>query len=137
MKKIIPATLTILLLIFANSAMADRGSDRGNRDGYVSKGKRVEKHLKARGDRIDRHFDRKAVRAYEKGKYRHDGHFQKKGKHNHKRFEHRGDYRRHNHLRGRSYPQVAYPVKSYRHPNTHVSVFIQQPGFLLGWGIHR
>lgn len=148
MKKIIPTTMTILLLIFANNAMADRGSERGNREGYASQGKRVEQHLNTRGDRIDRHFDHKAVRAHEKGKYLQASHFQKKGKQinhhmdrkdkqNHKRFEHRGDYRRDNHLRYRSYPGVAYPVKSYRHPNTHVSVLIQQPGLLLGWGIHR
>lgn len=148
MKKIIPTTLAILLLLSANSAMADRGSERGNRDGYASQGKRVEQHLNTRGDRIERHFDRKAVRALEKGKYRQASHFQKKGKQinhhmdrkgkqHHKRFEHRGDFRRDNHLRYRSYPRVAYPVKSYRHPNTHVSVLIQQPGLFLGWGIHR
>ncbi|MGK2944771.1 MAG: hypothetical protein ACSLFC_08540 [Desulfuromonadales bacterium] len=148
MKKIIPTTLTILLLLFANSAMAERGSERGNRDGYASQGKRIEQRLNTRGDRIEQHFDRKADRAHEKGKYRQARHFENKGKQInrhldrkgqqiHKRFEHRGDYRRDNHLRYRSYPRVAYPVKSYRHPNTHVSVLIQQPGLLFGWGIHR
>ena len=147
MKKIIPTTLAILLLLSANNAMADRGSERSNRDGYASQGKRVEQHLNTRGDRIDRHFDRKAGHAYARGNDRQARHFEnkgkqinrhldRKGKQIHRRFEHRGDYRRDNH-RYRSYPRVAYPMKNYRHPNNHVSVLIQQPGLLFGWNIHR
>ncbi len=148
MKKIIPTTLTILLLFFANSAMAERGSDRGRHDGYASQGKRIEQRLNARGDRIERHFDRKADRAYARGNDRQARHFEKKGKQInrhldrkgeriHSRFERHGDYRHKRLHRYQSNPKAAYRVRDYRQHNNHVSVLIQQPGLWLGWGIHR
>ena len=148
MKTIIPAILTILLLLAANSAMADRGYNRGGHSGYSSQGERIEQHLGAKGDRIEHHFDRKAERAYEQGKYRQARHFQhkgdqinrhlgRKGERIHDRFEHRGDYRQEIHHYYQPYPRVGYPAYGQRLHDSYVSVRIQQPGLWLGWGMHR
>ena len=148
MKTIIPATLTVLLLLGANNAMADRSYSRSGHNGYTSQGERIEQHLDAKGNCIERHFDRKADRAYGQGKYRQARHFQKKGdqinrhldrksERIHDRFEHRGDYRQENHHRYQPYPRVVYPVSRQRLHDSYVSVMIQQPGLWLGWGMRR
>ena len=70
MKKIIPITLTLLFVCFASTSLADKGSDRSKKDGYSSKGARIERHLDTKGDRIEQRFDRKADHAAARGKYR-------------------------------------------------------------------
>jgi hypothetical protein len=147
MKKIMATTLTILLLLFVNNAMAESGDNRDH-DRYTSQGKRIEQRMDAKGDRIERHFDRKAEKAYAQGKNRQARHFQKKGEQInrhldrkgeriHARLEHRDAYRNKQQHHVHSYPRVAYPVSTYRSHDSSFSVMIQQPGLLLGWNIYR
>jgi len=156
MKKIMATTLTILLLLFVNNAMAESGDNRDH-DRYTSQGKRIEQRMDAKGDRIERQFDRKAEKAYAKGKNRQARHFQNKGKQInrhmdrkgeriHARIEHRDAYRyqqRRSNVRYQkqhrvhAYPKVVYPVNRYRGHDTSLSFLIQQPGLLLGWNINR
>lgn len=126
MKKIIPVTLTLLLMLFAGTALADQGYGRGNQGGYSSK-----------GDRIEHQYDRKANHAADRGNYRQARHFQNKGERMHARIDHRRAYRydyRHDYRR---YAPVVVPVYDHRHNDNYFSVMIQQPGLLLGWGFYQ
>lgn len=147
MKTIVTTSITMLLLLFVNNAMAESGS-RNRHDGYKSRGQRVEQSLDAKGDRIERRLDHKAAVAAEQGKYRLARHLQKKGdridrhldrkgKQIHARLEQRSNCRQQQHQHIHAYPQVAYPAVGQRHNSNFVSVMIQQPGLWLGWGVHR
>ena len=130
MRKILPITLTLLMVLLAGTAMADRNP-------------RVERRLDARGDRIEHRFEHKAVQAAAHGKYRQAKHFRnqgakinrhldRKGDRRHSRYDHRDNYR-HQHRVIRTTPVVVYPAPYHRHRDNFVSVRIQQPGFLFGW----
>jgi hypothetical protein len=147
MKKIIPITLALLFVCFASTAMADKGGNRSTKDGYTSKGARIERHLDAKGDRIEQRFDRRADRAAEQGKYRQAYRFQKKGdqinRHLdrkgariHRHFEHHNNYRD-KHPRHHGYPHVNYPVHDQRHNGEYFSMVIQEPGLLFGLVVHN
>ena len=147
MKKIIPITLTLLFVCFVSTALADKVRDRSKKDGYASKGARIERHLDTKGDRIEQRFDRKADHAAARGKYRQAYHFQKKGdqinrhldhkgKRIHRSFEHRENYRD-KHYHHHRYPHVSYPVHGAHHDIEHFSLVIQQPGFMFGMGMHN
>jgi len=144
MKKVIPITLTFLLILFTSAAMAERGDDRGGQRYDTSQGARIERHLDNRGDRIERRFEHKAERAAEQGKYRKASHFQKKGKQInrhmdrkgeriHARFDRREHYRHERPRHNRPSQRVVYPTRAYSH-NSYVNLRIQQPGLLFGWG---
>jgi len=147
MKKIIPITLTLLFVFFASTALADKDGNRSKKDGYASKGARIERHLDTKGDRIEQRFDRKADHAAAQGKYRQAYRFQKKGdqinrqldrkgERIHRHFEHRENYRNERY-RHHGYPHVSYPVHGQHHDVEHFSMVIQQPGFMFGMGVHN
>lgn len=144
MKKIIPITLSLLLMFFASTALAERGSNNSQHNGYTSKGKRVERHLDARGDQIERHFDRKASRAADRGNYRQalrfqnkgnkiNRHLDRKGKQRHARIDQRRHINWNRHQHHKSHAHVVIPVQGNRHHDNFFNLVIQQPGFLFGW----
>lgn len=144
MRRIIPITLTFLLILLTSAAMADRGYERSDQRYYTSLGDRVERHLDNQGDRIERRFEQKAERAADQGKYRKASHFQKKGqqinrhmdrkgKQIHARLDRREHYRQDNHRHNRPAPHVVYPTRSHSYDNSF-NLMIHQPGFLFGWG---
>ncbi len=144
MKTIIPIALALCLALFATNAMAERGHRNSNQHYYSSQGERIERHLDNRGDRIERHFEHKAHRAAERGNYRKAAHFQKKGKQINRQMSRKGEQihtrlNRRAHNDQREYQPERYARSSarrYNH-NNFISVMIQQPGFLLGWGWHH
>ena len=149
MKKLIPITLTLLLVFFASTALAERGHNRHDNDGYNSKGDRIERHMDKKGDRIERRFDRRADHAADQGKYRKARHLSKKGDRIDRHFDRRGermhakfDQRRHNHRTRHQHQERYVQVVSprYAHHDIHANLFslmIRQPGFVLGWNSHR
>lgn len=163
MKKILPITMTLLLVFFASTALAERGHDRNDRDGYSSRGERVERHLDKKGDRIERRFDRKADYAASQGKYRKAYKFSKKGDRINRRLDHKGermnakfdqrryDYRNHrqdqrrnhhqdqrrNYQRNVGYVQVVSPLQVLHDINSSLfNLTIRQPGLVLGMNLH-
>lgn len=147
MQKIITIIVALIFTGLATSAMADPGTARRTHDGYSVQGKRIERHLDAKGDRIQQQFHRKAVRAADRGRYQQAWHFEKKGRQinrhldrrgdrMHQRFNHRGGYHGH---RGPHYP---YPPAGghgprYEYRGDRVGLIIQQPGFLFNARIYN
>ena len=147
MKKIIPIMLTLLMVFFVSTSVADRGYGRDDGRNYISQGERIERHLDTQGDRIQQRFVHKAERAMDQGKYSKARHFQKKGKQINRQLDHKGnqiharfDRHRHNkHIKQRHHNKstyLMYPAQDYRHDN-YLSLMIRQPGFLFGWGWHQ
>lgn len=135
MHRIFPIALSLLMVLFAGTAMADKGG-------------RFEGRLDARGDRIEHRSNHKAVHAVKQVKYKQvhhyrvrgeqiNRHFDHKGKRIHSRYGHRDANRRLHRHSVSSVPVVVYPVSNYRHHNNVVSVVIQQPGFTFGWSARR
>lgn len=112
MKRTLSITLTLLLVFFAGTALADRGDDRSNHSRDFSegdrlerqdaraerlerhraaKGDRIQRHLDTKGDRIDQRFDRKAAYFAEQGKYRKGRHFERKGDQINRHLDRKGD----------------------------------------------
>lgn len=153
MQKIIPITLTLLLMFFATTASADRGRDRSNHDDYSTQGKRIDRHLDRVGNRIEHRFERiehrsehKAHRAEAKGKYRQSEHFRARGKQLNRHLDRKsnGPHRRYNQHRHQNScdHRVAYrsPRVTYRSHdlyNDRFAVVISQPGLWFGGSWHN
>ena len=150
MKHLISIALTVSLVLISTTAFADRGNARGDRDGYYSRGERIERHLDRKGDRIQHRFEHKADRADARGKYfkadrmRYKGerinrHLDRKGQRLHARHDrHKGHkhYRKHKHYyKGHRYyyprPHVVY--RDHAPYDSYFGVVINQPGLWLGW----
>ena len=142
MKNLLTIATMLLLVLYATTALAERGNRHGDHRKHISKGERIERHLDRKGDRIEHRFEHKAHRAEAKGKYRQADRFRAKGaKINHHldcmghRIHARHD--RHDHYRHR-------PARHHRHHVERVvyrdyspyenlfGVIISQPGLWLG-----
>ncbi len=144
MKNFLTITLTLLLVLFATTALADRRYGHGDHDGYhTTQGERIDRHLDRKGDMIERRFDHKADRAEANGKYRKADRLRTKGERINRHLDRKGDriHARHDtqqrhHVRAQRYvqvqPRVAY--RDYDHRDNYFNLMIHQPGLLLGWG---
>jgi len=147
MYRIISIILAFMFLGFATSAMADPGRSSRPQNGYAKQGQRIEKHLDVKGDRIQQKFHNKAVRAADQGRYRQARHFEQKGRQInrhldrkgariHQRLDHRRNYR-HEQRHFPPRPPVIHQGPGPHHRGDHVSLVIQQPGFLFAWGSYN
>jgi hypothetical protein len=153
MKNLLTISLTILMLLIATSAMAERGYNRGDHGHYSSKGDRIDRHLDRKGDRIQHRFEHKADRANARGRHykadrmRYKGerinrHLDRKGDRIHDRHDRRHAYKHNRHWKCDSKHRhhdrhdhrhrVVY--RNYNPYDTYFGVVINQPGLRLGWG---
>ena len=142
MKHLLTIATTILLVTFATTALADRGERRGNHGKYATKGERIERHLDRKGDRIEHRFEHRAHRAEAKGKYRQADHFRAKGAKINRHLDRKGHriharhdrHDRHRHHYDRHHRHHVKQRIDYRHYTPYKNrfgVIISQPGLWL------
>lgn len=142
MKKLIPIKLAFLLLLFASTAIADRGYKNNDYRQKALQGERIEKHLATQGGSIEHHFFDKEFRAAHQGKSYKASHLQKRGHQINRKMKHKGvrihaqhdrrGYHPSHYRHYKAYKDVYYPPRRYR--DNFVSVIMRQPGFLFAWG---
>jgi len=142
MKNLLTIATMLLLVMYASTALAERGYRQGAHGKYLSKGERVERHLDRKGDRIEHRFEHKAHRAEAKGMYRQADRFRTKGaKINchldrmghriHARHDHY-DHHRHHYDRHHRYHVKRVVYRDYSPYENLFGVIISQPGLWLG-----
>ena len=143
MKNLLTIATMLLLVMYASTALAERGNRQGAHGKYISKGERVERHLDRKGDRIEHRFLHKAHRAEAKGKYRQADRFRAKGaKINrhldrmghriHARHDRHDRYRHHYDRHYRHYGKHRGAHRHYQPYKSRFDVMINQPGLWLG-----
>lgn len=143
MKNLLTIATMLLLVFFATTALADRGNRQGDHGKYVSKGERIDRHLDRKGDRIEHRFQHKAERAEAKGHYKQAAHFRDKGAKINRHLDRKGDriharhdrhdhYRRHYAKSHRHHHEKRVVYREYRPYRNRFGVIISQPGLWLG-----
>ena len=142
MKKLILITVAFLFVLFASTAMADRGYKYNDYRQKSLQGERIERHLATRGAAIERHFNDKALRAAYQGKIHNARHFQTRGQQINRHLKHKGARIHAGHDRRGYHPPHNRHYKGYRYGyytsrgyrDNSFSVIIRQPGLVFGWG---
>lgn len=142
MKNLLTIATMLMLVFTATTALAERGNRQGNHGKYVSKGERIDKHLDRKGDRIEHRFEHKADRAKAKGHYKQAAHFRAKGAKINRHLDRKGDRiharhdrhdrRRHHYDRHHHHYKKRVVYREYRPYQNRFGVIISQPGLWLG-----
>ena len=143
MKNLLTIATMLMLVFTATTALAERGNRQSNHGKYVSKGERIDKHLDRKGDRIEHRFERKADRAKAKGHYKQAAHFRAKGAKINRHLDRKG-YRIHarhdrhdrykdGHAKNhRHYVKKRIVYRDYKPYKNRFGVVIRQPGLWFG-----
>ncbi|MBW2473632.1 MAG: hypothetical protein JRE56_03455 [Deltaproteobacteria bacterium] len=140
MKNLLTIATMLLLVFSATTAQAERGNRQDDHGKYVSKGERIDKHLDRKGDRIEHRFEHKADRAEAKGHYKQAAHLRAKGAQINCHLDHKGDrlHARHDRYRYHHVKNYRHHVKKwivyrdYQPYKNRFGVVISQPGLLFG-----
>ena len=143
MKNLLTIATMLMLVFTATTALAERGNRQGDHGKYVSKGERIDKHLDRKGDRIEHRFEHKADRAESKGHYKQAAHFRAKGAQINRHLDRKGDriharHDRHDRYQHRHAKNHRHDVKKriayrdYQPYKNRFGVIISQPGLWLG-----